>query len=185
MRIAKATLESISAYSQSKYYNVPKLEKEKAADYERRTWRERCHTTEDGNIFIPPMSIKNCLSEVAKYLSVKVEGKGKATYTKHFEAGILVMDGIILPEKKETVEGEWFFVPSDGRRGGGSRVEKCFPVIRHWKGEAVFYVLDETITEKVFEYHLAEAGNFIGLGRFRPRNNGFYGRFKALEIKWE
>jgi hypothetical protein len=44
--------------------------------------------------------------------------------------------------------------------------------------------LDETITEEVFKLHLEESGKFIGIGRFRPQNNGFYGRFKVNEIVW-
>lgn len=179
-----AALESLSPYSQSKFYMTPKLEKEGADAYERRTWADRLHVGADGNVFIPPMSFKNCLSEAAKFLSVQIPGKGKATYTKHFEAGILVTDPLVLPLKKADVSGEWLHVPSDGRRGGTKRVLKCFPVIPHWSGDVVFYVIDETITEEVFEYHLSQAGQFIGLGRFRPRNNGFYGRFKVNEILW-
>ena len=33
--------------------------------------------------------------------------------------------------------------------------------------------------------HLKEAGQFIGLGRFRPRKNGYYGRFEIVSIAWE
>ena len=47
-----------------------------------------------------------------------------------------------------------------------------------------FYILDDTITEDVFKEHLEEAGKFIGIGRFRPRNNGFYGRFAVDKIEW-
>ncbi len=178
-----ATLESISPYSQSRHHDTPKLEKESFDNYEKRTWRDKTNSTPDGYIFIPSMAFKNCLSEVAKYLSIKKPGDGKQTYTKHFEAGILVVDGLILPDKKDNIQGEWYHVPSNGKRGGGSRVMKCFPVIPYWKGNVEFIILDETITFKVFEDHLKEAGNFIGIGRFRPRNNGFYGRFKVLSIK--
>lgn len=125
-----------------------------------------------------------CIAECAKFLSAQIPGKGKATYTKHFEAGVLVMDGLVLPDKRDDVKGEWLFVPSDGRPGGGSRVAKCFGVIPSWKGEVTFHVLDETITEPVFRHHLEEAGRFIGIGRFRPRNRGFYGRFKVVKLKW-
>ena len=38
--------------------------------------------------------------------------------------------------------------------------------------------------EKVKEY-LIHAGQFIGIGRFRPRNNGFYGRFKVNSFNVE
>ena len=101
MKRALVTLESISPYSQSRYYQTPKKEKEGPADYEERTWRDRVHTDRDGNIQIPPMSFKNCLAEAAKFLSVQIPGKGKATYTKHFEAGVLVNTPLTLPIRKE------------------------------------------------------------------------------------
>lgn len=185
MKTATATIKSVSPYSQSRYHNVPKEDKEGADDYERRTWRERLHVTSDGKVFIPPMALKNCLSEAAKFLGMQIPGKGKATYTKHFEAGILVLEPLVLPVEKEQVAGEWLFVPADGRRGSGKRVSKCFPVIPQWAGAVSFHILDDTITREVFEHHLAEAGKFIGLGRFRPRNNGFYGRFTVEKVKWE
>lgn len=190
MRVATAELESISPYSQSKHYEVPKLGRstgtatESAQDYETRTWRERCHVGPDGRLFIPPMAFKNALSEVARYLSVQIPGKGKATYTKHFEAGVMVVDPLPLPIAKDEVEGEWLYVPADGRRGGSKRVSKCFPVVRQWRGSVSFHILDDVITQDVFEQHLREAGNFIGIGRFRPRNNGYYGRFKVNKVSW-
>jgi hypothetical protein len=184
MKQALASLESISPYSQSRFHNTEKLEKEGHDDYEKRTWRNRLHSNGNGNVFIPPMSFKNCLSECAKYLSQQIPGKGKNTYTKHFEAGVLCMEPLDLPIKAEDVEGEWLHVPSDGVRGGKKRVLKCFPVIPKWSGDISIYILDETITEPVFKYHLEQAGKFIGIGRFRPRNNGFYGRFKVVDIVW-
>jgi hypothetical protein len=184
MRTAVVSLKSVSPYSQGRYYQDPKGEKETHADYEKRTWKSRLHVNNDGHVYIPPMAFKNCLSETAKFLSIQIPGKGKATYTKHFEAGVLVTEALVLPFKKEEVQGEWLFVPADGRRGSGKRVEKCFPVIPAWGGDVTFYILDETITEEVFQYHMDQAGKFIGIGRFRPRNNGFYGRFEVEGINW-
>jgi hypothetical protein len=182
MRQAIVNLESVSPYSQSRYHNEPKLEKESAADYEDRTWKKRLHINETGHAFIPPMSFKNCLSECAKYLGIQIPGKGKSTYTKHFEAGVLVTEPLVLDLTEDQIKGEWFHVPSDGRRGGTKRVLKCFPCIPQWKGDVLFYILDDTITEQVLRYHLEQAGKFIGVGRFRPRNNGFYGRFKVNDL---
>ena len=183
MRTIIAHLKSVSPYSQSRHYEVEKLPKEGPDKFEERTWRERMHANEQGFVYIPPMAFKNCLSEIAKFLGEQIPGKGKATYTKHFEAGVLVMDPILLPIKKADVPGEWLFVPADGKRGSGKRVKKCFPIIHEWSGDLTAYILDETITLDVFEKHLREAGNFIGIGRFRPRNNGFYGRFKVESVK--
>lgn len=195
MRQIIATLKSVSPYSQSRFHNIPRLEKESHDDHEKRTWRERCHVNDDGFISIPPMAFKNCLSECAKYLAMQIPGKGKQTYTKHFEAGVLVTEPLILTVKKEEVQGvgehalssgamvgEWFYVPAQGDRGGKKRVWKCFPMVPKWQGDVIFYVLDDTITENIFRYHLEQAGKFIGIGRFRPRNNGFYGRFEVVEL---
>ena len=184
MKTAIVKLESVSPYSQSKKIGSEREDKESYRDHEARCWRERLHVNGDGNVFIPPMAFKNCLSESAKYLGLQIPGKGKNLYTKHFEAGVLVTEGPDLGVKPEDVPGEWLFLPSDGKRGGSKRVDKCYPIIHEWKVTVTFYILDETITQEVFTKVLTEAGNFIGIGRFRPRNNGFYGRFNVLNIKW-
>jgi len=185
MKRAICKLKSISPYSQSKFIGEKKTRDETHADFEKRSWHLRCHWNENGNLFIPPMCFKNCLSEAAKYKSIQIPGKGKSTYTKHFEAGVLVVDPVELPITKATLGHEWVHVPSDGRRGGTTRVEKCFPLIPSWAGSVEFLILDETITEQVFAEHLKDAGSFIGVGRFRPRNNGFYGRFAVESVSWK
>lgn len=192
MKIATAQITGVSPYSQSKHYDkteIPELQGENARDYESRTWRNRLHVTQEGEVFIPPMAFKNCLAEAAKFLSISIPGKGKSTYTKHFESGILVVEPMVLPLKRDEVEHEVLFVPSDGKRGGGSRVEKVFPVIREWGGKLQILVFDETVfnafdsTKKtVLQHVLEQSGMFIGIGRFRPRNNGFYGRFQVTNF---
>jgi hypothetical protein len=184
MRHIRAKIRSVSPMAQGRYHQTPKLnDRELADDYEKRTWRERLHVTNGGNILIPPGALKNCLSDAAKFLSLQIPGKGKSTYTKHFEAGILVVEGIELKTKKDEAEGLWLHVPPDGRRGGSKRVLKCFPVVREWSGDAVFYVLDDTITKPVFDQHLEAAGKFIGLGSLRVRNNGWFGRFEVVKTE--
>jgi hypothetical protein len=37
----------------------------------------------------------------------------------------------------------------------------------------------------VFLRTLEAAGRFIGIGRFRPRNNGRYGRFAVENLRWD
>lgn len=191
MKTATIAIEGVSPYSQSKHYDkvtIPKLQGESERDYESRTWRNRLHVDEDSNVFIPPMAFKNCLAEAAKFLSLTIPGKGKATYTKHFEAGVLVTDPLVLPLKRDDVESECLFVPSDGVRGSGKRVEKVFPVIRKWSGTIQVLVFDETVLNKmndsqtVLRHVIEQGGMFIGIGRFRPRNNGFYGRFKVTDF---
>ncbi len=185
MKSVNCKLKSVSPYSQSRYIQEKKTRDETHGAFEERSWKQRCHWNEAGKLYIPPMSFKNCLSEAAKYKSIQIPGKGKSTYTKHFEAGVLVVEPLVLDVTQETIQHEWLHVPSDGRRGGTTRVEKCFPLVQSWSGTVQFLVLDEIITEDVFAEHLRDAGSFIGIGRFRPRNNGFYGRFEVESIEWK
>jgi len=184
---ATCHLKSASVYSQSRPYQVEKKPRETPADYEKRTWRERMHLSEKnpGNIVIPAMQFKNSLAECAKYMSQQIPGKGKATYTKHFEAGVIIMNSMELDIKADDVKGETVFVPSSGKRGDGNRVYKTFPKIPSWAGVVEFTIFDHTITEEVFKEHLMQAGQFIGIGRWRPRNNGLYGRFTVEKVVWK
>lgn len=185
MHTVTVGLKSFAPYSQSRAHFTPKLERELADAYEERTWRQRLHVTPQGFVFMPPMAFKNCLSEAAKFLGMQIPGKGRSTYTKHFESGLLITDPLVLPIQADHVEGEWLFVPADGRRGGPKRVPKCFPMIPAWEGSIVIHILDDIIVKSVLLTHLEVAGNFIGVGRFRPCNNGFYGRFSVTAMQWE
>lgn len=184
MKVCTALLRSVSPYSQSRQHETPKLEKEGPNDYELRTWRNKAHFGDDRIIYIPPMGFKQCLDSTAKFLSIKIPGKGTATYTKHFLAGVLVMDKLSTGISVDEVEGEWIHANANGVRGSGKRVKRCFPLIPKWEGEVTFYILDEEITKDIFERILREAGQFRGIGRFRPENGGFYGRFEFAGASW-
>jgi hypothetical protein len=186
MKTAICTLKSTSPYSQGRYHETEKREKELPKDYETRTWREKLHyLPETGQVFIPPMAFAVSLKEAAKYLNLQIPGKGKSTYTKNFDAGILVTEQLLIDSYKDSILSETVFVPSDGRRGGTTRVLKTFPLIHKWEGKVKYYILDDIITEDVFRKVLEASGNLIGVGRFRPRNCGYYGRFEIVKIEWD
>lgn len=183
-----AHLKSAGPYSQSRYHQTEYLENENDDAYERRTWRNRMHSTNDGHVLIPPMPFKLSLDAGAKWANISIPGKRNFKYTKYFVSGVLVLEPLILDIKKDDVPGEWLFVPSDGKKGTasrGSRVSKCFGKINEWEGDVTYQILDSTITEEVFTICLETAGKFIGIGRFRPENGGFYGRYKVESVKWQ
>lgn len=184
MRQCTATLESITPYSQSKAFVSERGEKESHEAFEKRCWREKAHATAEGQIFMPPMAFKYSLDEACKRLGLQIPGQGKTRYTKYFEAGVYVPEGPLLGIKVEDVPGEWIYANSDGKRGSGTRVMRCFPVIAQWKADVKFMVLDDKIPEEVFERVLAESGLYVGIGRFRPEKQGYYGRFKVAKTDW-
>jgi hypothetical protein len=187
MRSVITVLESVTPMCQRKFYEPEKESGETHQLLEQRTWRDRVHFDPDrkDEIYIPAMALKNCLSEAAKFLSEKIPGRNKETYTKHFEAGILVTDNAYIGMSRDGLEPLWLPVPSDGKRGGGSRVKKCFAVIQKWKASVEWYALSDEITKEVFIRTLERGGQFIGLGSLRVRNNGIFGRYRVLGYDWK
>lgn len=184
-KIVTVQLESLAPYSQSRKHDTPKLDKETHDAHEERTWREKCSVNENGEIVIPAMAFKLALDCVAKRLGDQIPGKGKSTYTKHFKGGVLCQNDVSIGWMKDTVPSVTISANSDGVRGSGKRVNRTFPQVPNWKGTAVFAILDDTVTAKVFERHLAEAGRFIGVGRFRPENGGLNGRFRPVKFEYQ
>lgn len=194
MKTVRVRLKSVSPYSQSGAIGVEKLPAESGDDYERRTWRERVHADADGLAYIPPMSFKKALDAAAKYSALKVPGGRSATYTKHVESGTFIVDPMPLGVRKDEVPGEWLFLDANGKKGKASsgRVMRCMPKFDHWEGDVVIRVIDEKVLNThpenkkitVLEHFMRTAGSLIGIGRFRPENGGFYGRFvvTAFEI---
>jgi len=182
----KTKIVGVSPISFSKAIQSKKETGEGDDAFEERTWLERLHVDANGEVFIPPNAVKNMLRDCAKYLGESIKGKGRATWTKHFQAGIMIVEPCLLGLKSTSklVQRERLFVPSDGKPGGSKRVWKNFPTILNWETTVIINVLDPLLIakpEKIEEY-LRYSGKFIGLLRWRPRNGGYYGRFDVSEF---
>jgi hypothetical protein len=189
IRNVTAYLESAAPYSQSRAHETPKLEKESPDAYEIRAWREKLHYDKDGAVFIPAMAFKQSVDKAIKMLGTQIPGRGKSTYSKHFLAGCILTENIMLRNGKgvilkDAIEGEKIHCNADGVRGSGKRVFRWFPVVHSWNATAMFTLLDDTITKDVFETTLIEAGKYVGVGRFRAENGGMYGRFAVKKFVW-
>jgi hypothetical protein len=185
MKTCIVSLESLSPYAQSRYHNSPALEGEQADAKEERTWKSKAHVDSSGMIFIPQMAFAGCIKEAAKFLNKKIPGKRNETWTKHFESGVLVLNPMPLNMNINDVRKHAVHASADGTPGGKKRVLRFFPTIDTWKGTVEFTILDDMITKEIFSEVIDVAGNLIGLGAFRVRNRGYFGRFKVVNIKWK
>jgi hypothetical protein len=189
MPTAIAHLKSVSQYSQSRYLLAKKDKNEDYDQFEQRIWRDRAHIVEAGpdagKVFIPPMAFKQALDSAAKYSPVKK--KGQATYTKHFLSGVLCMEPLVLPMTKDDLSYYAGPMSSTGEKGksGGSVVIRIYPIVPEWEGDVTFHVIDDTLHKDVFLSTLEVAGKNIGIGRFRPQNGGFNGRFVVESFDWK
>lgn len=185
MKIAHCHLASSSQYGQSKYLSDQKP-RGTDKDFEDQAWINRAHWNSEGKLFIPGTAFSLSLKEAAKYLGESIPGRGKERYTKHFEAGVMVTQNLILENiTKDNILKITLHVPSDGIPGGSKRVIKHFPYILGWRGIVSYFVIDDIISKDVFQKHLMLSGSLIGVGIHRPRNRGTWGRFVCDRIDWE
>jgi len=186
IRQAYCSLKSLTPYSQSGFFVSVKNPKETHQAFEERCWQERIHSNDDGFVIIPNMSLKYAVDEACKRMAIQVPGEGKTRYAKYLEASCYLPEAPVLSVKADDVPGKWLWMHSDGKRGGtGGRVHRCYPEIREWETTAVFALLDEKVPDDIFEQCLQYAGHFVGIGRFRPENQGYYGRFSVEKIDWK
>jgi hypothetical protein len=186
----KVKLTGTSAYSPSKALVETKQNNEDYTAFEQRIWREKSHYNSKGEVVLPIFAAKAMLDSTASFLGEKVKGAGNKTYAKLFRAGIilqgenpkLMVNGKSI--RKQDLDpdehSEWVFCHSDGKRGGtAGRVHRLFPKFENWSVEFDLNAIESRLTEEVIARHLVAAGLFNGLGRFRPQNGGYLGRFEV------
>lgn len=188
------TLKGRTPYSQSKQFTSEPKEGEDKHQFEKRAWKEKAHFNDAGQVVIPTFGLKTMLDNAASFLGMKVPGDAKRGFTRIFMSGIQVQDkepvllvnGKPITEKditdnpKDAAHGEWISANSDGKRGGGKRVPRCFPVYKNWETTVEFEAIDPRISKDILLRHLAAAGQYIGIGRFRAEKGGHFGRFDVI-----
>jgi hypothetical protein len=182
IRTCKVTIKGAAPYSASRPFPREKNKGEDDETYEERTWMSKAHLSGD-SVFIPPMAFKMGLDRAAKISGKQIPGKGKSTYTKFFESGVLVTKPIKIASVG-AIQKERVYVNQDGVRGSGKRVWRNFPRIDDWSGVVEFSIIAPEIPKDVFEELMAYSGLIVGVGRFRPEKGGYFGRFEATKFTW-
>lgn len=184
---AKVKLIGITPLSQSRKHSVDPEEGESPDAFDKRTWRAKMHTlkTPDGEFLtLPAHGLQQALAAGAKYTGKKVPGKGGRQWGGIFEKGVTVPFDPVSNVLAADVGFIDIFANADGKRGSGKRVPRRFPQVERWEAEALFWVMEPSITETIFLEMLSAAGMFIGIGRFRPVNGGINGRFRPELVSW-
>jgi hypothetical protein len=197
--------QGTAALSQSHQHGQPWLEGEAADAYDLRTWKYKLNTeVVEGRpiMVIPAMAIQRAMAEGARFSKKQMEGYGKSTWAKRFEAGVSVLAPIVVEHTcycQQPTSGEPVFYPiepevvpcvvisanADGVRGSGRRVPRRLPQIPPgWRACFDVLILDPMITAPIFSEMLDYTGMFTGLGQFRPQQGGCNGRFATVSIDW-
>lgn len=185
---AKAEIRGLSPLSWSKPLpDTRDLSNQETHDaYDKRIWRDKIWTNKDGVIKIPAINIKKLVEESARYLGLTVQGKKNKTWTKFFERGLMVTQDSLLDFHKDDLGFEDIYSSADGKKGGGTKVYKRFPIVpMGWTTTLVFTIMDQTITAPALFQHVQEGGKFVGFGRWAPWRGGSNGRFDIQKFWYD
>ena len=142
-------------------------------------WKDEAETAlykdEEGRIYQPASHIEGTLKEASK--SFKIPGKNRATYSKLVGSALSVNPDAI-PHKitKYEIDARPVVVQR-------SRIVRYRPIFKTWELSFEIIISDDQLPIEVVKQALDHAGQYCGLGDFRPGKGGKFGKFIVTEFK--
>lgn len=135
-----------------------------------------CYRNKDGKCFIPSEQIRGSLIGAGTYMKAKVGGRSKSMKVIVAATFQPTPDEIILPDF-DTIDKR-----SAVNRNVKARVLVIRPKWNNWSASFILKVYEDTITKETVSQLITYAGNYVGIGSYRPTANGLFGRFEIESI---
>ena len=134
-----------------------------------------CYRNDDGFCYMPASHIKSALIEAGKLVKGKVGAATKSM--KNIVAGMF----LVTPE--QIIMSDYDMI--DKRSAVNRNVKARIITVRPkwdtgWEAEFVLKIKIDTLTEEMIKNIIKYAGEYIGLGSFRPTNNGEFGCYEMI-----
>lgn len=130
----------------------------------------------EGKLYLPSEHLRMALIEGGGYLKSKVGTKTKSM--KSIIAAVLMItpEEILMPD----------YDAIDKRSAVNKNVKARVMVIRpkwtKWEAEFDMILDNGTLTKEMLTELIGVTGNYVGTGSYRPSHNGYFGRFKLIEL---
>lgn len=137
-----------------------------------------CYRNDDGNCYIPAAQIKSALIEAGKLVKGKVGAATKSM--KNIVAGMF----LVTPEQILVTN----YTHIDKRSAVNRNVKARVITVRPkwdtgWTAEFTLKIKIDTLTDDMVKNIIQYAGEYIGIGSFRPTNNGEFGCYEVLDFQ--
>lgn len=132
---------------------------------------------EKGEFYIPSDQVKGSMINAGGMIKSKVGNAKKSM--KNIVAAMFFIQQDKLPLNNNWVVDKRSAV----NRNIKARVISIRPKWESWETEFILAVDNDTITNETIKQIIESAGNYIGIGSFRPEHNGMFGRFDLVELK--
>lgn len=136
-----------------------------------------CYRNAEGKCYIPSDQIKRALINAGTFMKSKVGVRTKSMKSIVAACFIPEPEQILIPnydtiDKRSTVN-----------KNIKARVICVRPKWTSWEVSFTLQVLENTITKETVEELIKYAGFYVGIGSYRPTNNGHFGRFEIKSIE--
>jgi len=130
---------------------------------------------DDKGFYVPSEHIKGALINAGAMVKAKVGNTRKSM--KNIVAGMFFIE-----EEKIRLHDDFVIDKRSAvNKNIKARVIAIRPKWENWLLDFTLLVDNETITKETIKEILKNAGQYIGIGSFRPTNNGSFGRFEIEE----
>lgn len=136
-----------------------------------------CYRNTDGKCFIPADQLRMALINGGGYLKSKVGAK-----TKSMKSIIAAMF-MVAPEEILLPDYDLIDKRSAVNRNIKARVITVRPKWSEWQVTFTMEVGEKSITRETITELISTTGNYVGIGSYRPTNNGSFGRFELIDLK--
>jgi len=132
---------------------------------------------DDGKPFIPSEQLIGSFINAGSFIKSKVGNSKKSM--KNIVAAMFD----ILPMKIKLTTSWTIDKRSAVNKNIKARVIVLRPRWEEWEAEFTLIVDNDTITKETIRTIIEYAGQYVGIGSFRPTNNGRFGRFTLHTLK--
>lgn len=140
-------------------------------------YRAEFHSYNDEKgFYLPSEHIRGALINAGAFLKSKV-GNAKKSMKNVVAAQFMIKEEKIRLPIYDEIDKR-----SAVNRNIKARVMCIRPKWNTWDVEFTLMIDNDTITKETIQELINTAGNYVGIGSFRPTNNGMFGRFEADKI---
>lgn len=135
------------------------------------------NSPEKGFYYIPSEHIRGALIGAGSYVKSKV-----GTRSKSMKVIVAAMFQV-FPEQIPIPHFDAIDKRSAVNKNVKARVIVVRPKWTEWEAEFLLQIGEDSITKETITELFRTAGDYVGIGSFRPEHNGSFGRFKLVELK--
>lgn len=136
-----------------------------------------CYRNANGECYIPSDHLRGSFISAGSFVKAKVGGRSKSMKT------IVAAMFMVTPEDVIMTDYDSIDKRSAVNRNIKGRVIVVRPKWTQWIATFTLSVDEDSISKESIAQIIEYAGKYVGIGSFRPVNNGLFGRFNLKTIE--